>query len=155
MAKFRIQNYASEIIQTHLKKLKDKEKTMNDKSTVFEDKRSRSRINIYLNVLVHNQRNKVLTLSKNISLKGILCHPCSLLLKGDNLRIGEFCKVEINLSPKIIIDFYGRIIRNDYTGMALDFLEMNAESFSHLLKLIRMNSLQPEKIDQELQNPAF
>ncbi len=85
----------------------------------------------------------------NISLKGLLAEAEA------TLKPGTVGLVRIELSPDALIKVDGRIIRSDATGLAIDFLGMEPESFMHLRNLVRYNAPDADQIDAELRHPAF
>lgn len=85
----------------------------------------------------------------NISLKGLLAVPEALV------KTGATGLLRITLSPQAVIEIESRIIRSDATGVAIDFLPMEPESFLHLRNLVRYNAPDADQIDAELKHPAF
>jgi hypothetical protein len=85
----------------------------------------------------------------NISLKGMLAEPAPAM------RGGTSGVVQIRLASDAVIEIECRVIRSDATGVAIDFLPMEGESFYHLRNLVRYNAPDADQIDDELAKPAF
>jgi PilZ domain. len=85
----------------------------------------------------------------NISLKGLLAVP------EDNVKTGSTGVVRITLAKDAVIMIECRVIRSDATGVAIDFLPMDEQSFFHLRNLVRYNAPDADQIDAELKHPAF
>jgi len=119
-----------------------------DEQQLHEDKRKRTRVDIQLNAVIQCTNQEIQTQTQNISLKGILC-----LLHS--LQEGKVCEVIIWLSEEEYIQVQGEVVRTSQEGTAIDFIKMSSESFSHLYNLVRLNSQDPDKLDEELKYPAF
>ena len=114
-----------------------------------KDQRRRTRISIQLTVHVRVNHEDVAVTSKNLSLKGLLCSPDSRLPQG------EPCQVILQLVPNLRLVIQGRIIRSNPHETAIDFLAMDAESFTHLKRIIEYNTGDADRISEELLRPAF
>lgn len=88
-------------------------------------------------------------LISNISLKGLLA------VAEAQVKTGEQGLLRITLSPEAVIEIESRVIRSDATGVAIDFMPMEPESFLHLRNLVRYNAPDADQIDAELKHPAF
>ena len=67
-------------------------------------------------------------------------------------REGTFCEVEIVLveAPKpVIIEARGSIVRSKPGTLAVQFSEVDVDSYEHLRQLILNNSEDPERVEQE------
>ena len=113
------------------------------------EKRRRSRVDISLEVYVYLEGERISTLTRNISLKGILCTQ----IKG--VQPGQNCQVHLELPSEISMNFMGRVVWSDSRGTAIDFLEMDSESFGHLYNLVRLYAEDADAIEKELLTPAF
>jgi hypothetical protein len=71
------------------------------------------------------------------------------------LRENQCCQVSISLAPDIRAVIKGRVVRAGETGVAIDFLATDPESFYHLKKIVEYHSRQPEEVGRELLAPAF
>jgi hypothetical protein len=90
----------------------------------------------------------------NLSLKGCLLHNT----EGFSLDVGREVAVAIHLelqSPELDVRVKGRVIRADETTVAVDFSEVELDSFRHLFGLVQYNASEPENIEQELAVSAF
>jgi hypothetical protein len=90
----------------------------------------------------------------NLSLKGGLFNGP----KERFPKIGTEVAITIHLepeSPELDVQLKGRVVRIDKPIVAVDFFEVELDSFRHLLGLVQYNTLEPERIEQELSVPAF
>lgn len=113
------------------------------------DQRRRSRVKAAFLVELARQGVYVTAETLNISLKGILCS----YIPG--FAIEDECSVHLRLSEEIEIVVKGRVVRSDKDGIAIDFMQMDDDSFTHLRKIVQYNSLDADTIDGELTLPAF
>jgi hypothetical protein len=114
------------------------------------NRRRRSRVDTHIAASFTTPDGKeVRLLVCNISLKGLLAVPEA------QVQTGASGILRITLSPQAVIEIESRIIRSDSTGVAVDFLPMEAESFLHLRNLVRYNAPDADQIDAELKHPAF
>jgi hypothetical protein len=90
----------------------------------------------------------------NLSLKGCLLEN----MEAHSLEVGQEVAVTIHLelqAPELDVRVKGRIVRADQSTVAVDFSEVELESFRHLFGLVQYNAPEPEAIGQELSIPAF
>jgi hypothetical protein len=90
----------------------------------------------------------------NLSLKGCLVAGA----ESTPALVGEGVSVVIHLdpdSPELDVRVRGRVVRQDADGMAVDFTEVELESFRHLFRLVQYNAPDPDNIEQELSHSAF
>jgi hypothetical protein len=111
-------------------------------------RRSRVELNLPAGFLRRGGTN-VPILICNISLKGLLAMPEAAI------RTGETGQVRIALAQDAHIAIDSKVIRSDATGVAIDFMPMDEQSFLHLRNLVRYNAPDADRIDEELQRPAF
>ncbi|MBA4356459.1 MAG: PilZ domain-containing protein [Humidesulfovibrio sp.] len=115
-----------------------------------ENRRRRSRVTTHFKAtFTRPGAEPVPLVTQNISLKGLLAEPASQI-KGHDLG-----QVRIALASDALIAIECRVIRSDRTGVAIDFLPMDEESFFHLRNLVRYNAPDADQIDSELKTPAF
>ncbi len=115
-----------------------------------DDMRSRTRVRTALEATVSSGTAHTYTLAvRNISLKGMLCDP------APDLGAPRACAVLLRLAPDAALHIGARVVRNDASGLALDFEEMDEESFFHLRNIVRYHAGDADAIDQELAHPAF
>jgi hypothetical protein len=90
----------------------------------------------------------------NLSLKGCLLGRPS----GLPPEAGQEVAVRIHLdvdSPDLDVQVHARVVRQDRGGIAVDFTEVELESFRHLFRLVQYNAPDPEFIEEELSTSAF
>lgn len=79
--------------------------------------------------------------------------------KGALPEPGTACHVAIVLRAfdhRLPIEAAGRIIRSDPGSLAMEFVELDLDSYQHLRQLILNNTDEPEKAEQEfLSNPGI
>ncbi|WP_291326092.1 PilZ domain-containing protein [Desulfovibrio sp. UCD-KL4C] len=114
-----------------------------------QNKRRRTRIEVEFTAQLNKSGLSVMVETQNLSMKGILCN------RVEGFAVGTLCEVSILLSKEIEIHVEGKVVRSDETGLAVDFLVMSEESFTHLHKLVQYNSTDADAIDSELISPAF
>jgi hypothetical protein len=114
-----------------------------------EEKRRRSRVCAQFEAYVYIDGEKIPVSTQNISMKGALFCP------ELRLAVGRDCSVVFNLSKDVNVRLKGSVVRSDAEGMAIDFESMDEGAFFHLRNMVRYSSPDADKIDQELQVPAF
>jgi hypothetical protein len=90
----------------------------------------------------------------NLSLKGCLLRKT----EDHSLGVGQEVAVTIHLelqTPELDVRIKGRIVRADGTSVAVEFSEVELDSFRHLFGLVQYNALEPEDIEHELAVSAF
>jgi c-di-GMP-binding flagellar brake protein YcgR len=90
----------------------------------------------------------------NLSLKGCLV----ISPEASAAPLGEGVSVIIHLEPDVPdldVHVQGQVVRRDATGVAVDFTEVELESFRHLFRLVQYNASDPESIEVELSRSAF
>jgi hypothetical protein len=109
------------------------------------ERRRRSRVQSHFEVAFSWPGFESTTLHmENVSLKGMLAAP------NEEISTNDRGVLRIVLSESAIIETECRIIRSDTTGVAIEFLPMDPESFLHLRKLVRYNAPDADLIDEEL-----
>lgn len=91
---------------------------------------------------------------ENLSLKGCLVGAP----EGDTAPEGGDVAVVIHLepdTPELDVRVQGRVVRADGRGVAVDFTEIELESFRHLFRLVQYNAPDPDEIEDELGTSAF
>ncbi|EHJ47098.1 type IV pilus assembly PilZ [Solidesulfovibrio carbinoliphilus subsp. oakridgensis] len=114
-----------------------------------EDKRRRSRVCAQFDAYVYIDGEKIPVSTQNISMKGALFCP------EPRLAAGRECTVVFSLAKDIKVRLKGTIVRSSHDGMAIDFESMDESAFFHLRNMVRYSAEDADKIDQELQIPAF
>ena len=110
------------------------------------DKRRRTRIEADFEAYVTVGDVVVPVATRNISLKGALLEGC------DECLVGTSCELNIPLAPNIRIVIEGDVIRAEDNEIAMIFREMDDLSFASLHRLVQLNALDPDAIDDELKD---
>jgi hypothetical protein len=114
-----------------------------------EEKRRRSRVWAQFDAYVYIDGEKIPVCTQNLSMKGALfCHE-------SRLAAGQDCTLVFTLAKDIQVRLKGRVVRSDDEGLAVDFESMDEQAFFHLRNMVRYSSEDADKIDEELQMPAF
>ena len=91
---------------------------------------------------------------RDVSLKGAYVRP----EPGEAPPLGAGVTLTIRLEPgdpDLDVEVRARVVRTEPGGLALDFVEVPAEGFPHLLRLVQYNAPDPGEIEQEVTRPAF
>jgi len=114
------------------------------------DHRSRSRVPVRFEATVSWQGLTVPVVSRNISLRGMLCEaPLGL-----GMRAGDACTVRLTLAADVVLGIAARAVRAAGGTLALAFEEMDPATFAHLRNLVRYAASDPDAIDAELAGPC-
>jgi len=94
---------------------------------MLQERRKRQRVSVHFDVDILFDKEIIQVQILNISLTGILCtsHPL--------FRKNAPCKVRISLSDNQQITINSQILRIGEQGTAISFVEMDEESFVHLM----------------------
>jgi hypothetical protein len=114
-----------------------------------QEQRRRTRVPIQLEATLMVADQEMAVKSQNLSLKGLLC------TVDRPLHPGQRCLVKLKLTPGVQVLVQGEVLRAGGEGMAIDFLEMDEQSFVHLKKIVEYNAGDADLIDDELVKPAF
>jgi hypothetical protein len=98
---------------------------------------------------VYIDGEKIPVSTQNLSLKGALFCP------EPRLAGGRECTVVFTLAKDIKVRLKADIVRSDAEGVAIDFESMDESAFFHLRNMVRYSAPDADKIDKELQVPAF
>lgn len=85
--------------------------------------------------------------TENLSVKGIS------VLGITGHKLGETCDLSLALSGStshLRLTMKGKVVRVDADRIALNFIEIDLDSFYHLKNIIYYNSNDPDTIEQEL-----
>ncbi|MFH1091513.1 MAG: PilZ domain-containing protein [Pseudomonadota bacterium] len=120
----------------------------------MDDNRKRKRVNFRTRVHLKDGDRQMTGLpSRDLSLKGLYIET------GENLALDTEVEIYLELSgasPDLELHMKGRVVRQDPGGLAVDFVEVDLDSFSHLRNIVLYNSEDPAEVDQELvSKPAF
>ncbi|MFP4083919.1 MAG: PilZ domain-containing protein [Desulfonatronovibrio sp.] len=113
------------------------------------DKRRRTRVNVKMPVIICQGKTRVASMTRDISLKGLLADPRPELIEG------RPCTLSIFLHSGITINLDAFVAMNSARGAAFDFVKMDEDSFYHLHNLVKLHSKLPDQVDNELTKPAF
>lgn len=114
-----------------------------------EEKRRRSRVCAQFDAYAYVEGEKIPLTTHNISMKGALFGPESRLAKGQD------CTLVFTLSKDVQVRLKGRVVRAGDDGTAVDFESMDEQAFFHLRNMVRYSAMDADRIDDELQLPAF
>ncbi len=114
-----------------------------------DEKRRRSRVRAHFDASIYFDGEKIPAVTRNISMKGALFGPEPRLAEGRD------CTVVFDLAKDIKVRLKGRIVRVSDEGTAVDFESMDESAFFHLRNMVRYSAQDADKIDRELQTPAF
>lgn len=91
--------------------------------------------------------------SRDVSLKGLF------VCTDEKLSPGEPVDIQLHLSgstSSLALSMKGRVARVEPDGLALDFTEIDIDSFYHLRNLVAYNTGDPNSVDAEVSTkPAF
>jgi hypothetical protein len=104
---------------------------------MVQERRTRQRVSVHFDVVIVLDTEIIQVQVLNISLTGILCtsHPL--------FRKDAPCKVRISLSDSQQVTINSKILRIGEQGTAISFVEMDEESFVHLMWCSTLRVTQP------------
>ena len=108
-----------------------------------------SRVCAQFDAYIYLEGEKIPLCTQNISMKGALFSP------EPRMAGGQDCTLVFSLSKDINVRIKSRIVRSSDEGLAVDFESMDEGAFFHLRNMVRYSAQNADKIDQELQVPAF
>ncbi|MFH1077403.1 MAG: PilZ domain-containing protein [Pseudomonadota bacterium] len=118
-----------------------------------EEKRKRLRVPFQIDVELHTKNHKIIKVTlDNISLKGVFVET------QENITEGEECLVVMTLQSASDIpplEIKARVARATPSGVGLNFLEMEPETFVHLRNIIAYNYGDADKVDDEIFDDTF
>lgn len=111
----------------------------------MNERRHFDRIPFGTTVYVRQERSEWVGSLEDISMRGVLVRAT---LKGVNTA--DLCELIIPLGDELILDFRGEIVHcvGDQTGFR--FVEQDPATFSHLLRLLELNTGNPDRVEREL-----
>ncbi|MBF0109512.1 MAG: PilZ domain-containing protein [Magnetococcales bacterium] len=117
---------------------------MNDKNRENQERRHFSRVHFHHEIILFNQdRHSFKGAFSDISLRGMLFQGNLLPRMGDrvqgDLSLGD---IHLQIQGKVVHSSPGR-------GAAIQFQDIELESFSHLRRLVSLNLGDSETIDKE------
>jgi hypothetical protein len=114
-----------------------------------QDKRKRSRAPVRFDVGIVVRGKRIQARIINISLTGILC------TTDHRFQKDEACTAVISLSDDLKITVDAKIIRVGKEETAISFVAMDEDSFSHLRKVVQLNTGDADRIEKEFRQRAF
>ncbi len=129
-------------------------KTLKEATAMKDEQRSRKRVRFQTSVTLEGGGKVLERLeSRDISLKGLF------VATGERLPADTLVAITLHLagaSSTLNLNIKGRVARIVPEGMAIDFVEIDLDSFYHLRNIISYNSGDPNDVDSELATkPAF
>jgi hypothetical protein len=85
--------------------------------------------------------------TRDVCMKGIF------VFSDQRLPVGSRCRIVLRMGDPpsdIHMEADGAVVREEPEGFAVEFAEMDLESFHHLRNLVLYNSSDPERADREL-----
>lgn len=107
---------------------------------------SRIRFNMAAELTV-NERNYFFSQVDNLSVGGCLFEPV------EEIQTGAPCRLWLPLEPadpKLGVEVFGEISRCGGGTVSVRFTRIDPESLFHLQNIIRYNSVDPERIEEEI-----
>jgi hypothetical protein len=111
---------------------------------VYEDKRRHQRVRAGYRAAISVEGLEIPVSTINLSLKGMLC------TTDVRLKVGQHCRVRLQLGRDVRITIEARVLRMDDAGVGLAFEGLDEESFLHLHRLVQLNFGDGDAISQEL-----
>ena len=68
---------------------------------------------------------------------------------------GSACMMQLRLQEDLCLNIEGTLLRVEGDEAVVSFLSMDEETFYHLKRLVQLNASDADRIDQEIQKPAF
>ncbi len=110
------------------------------------EKRKTSRILFDAEATVKAGETEIRGKIDNLSMKGMFLNTREVLPDHDQLRITILLS---GSSSALTISLKGRAVRRENTGIAVEFSEMDLDSFMHLKKVVQYNSDNADEIVEE------
>jgi len=63
--------------------------------------------------------------------------------------------MQLRLQEDLCLNIEGTLLRVEGDEAVVSFLSMDEETFYHLKRLVQLNASDADRIDQEIQKPAF
>jgi PilZ domain len=108
------------------------------------ENRKHSRVSFPAQAIVKTANGTISGTIENLSMKGMFLHTQHRVTGGDPLEI------TIPLSgSQISIHLMGKPIRCTDAGIAIEFIEVDLDSFTHFKNIVSYNSDDPDNIEEE------
>lgn len=112
----------------------------------MSDRRRRTRVQSRFAGVVYCGGEDIPVATEDLSLKGALCESVDYAV--DHVE-GEACIMRVVLSDSAVIEVSGKIVRARGNDLAIDFENMDPDSYAHLRNVVRMLSEDADLIDEE------
>ena len=112
------------------------------------EKRSFDRITFQTKAIVRSKDATVIGIVENLSLDGIF------LKTPEKLNLNRIVKIELLItgtSSQLSILLDGKIMRHENVGMAIQFRDIDMDTFFHLKNIISYNTNQLGTLEEEFQ----
>jgi hypothetical protein len=110
------------------------------------ERRENRRVPFQVMATVQTGQTSIKGMVDNLSMKGMF------LTAGETLSGGGPLEISILLSGSSTVcsvELKGRVVRQTAAGVAIEFLEMDLDSFTHLRHIIALNSDDPDAAYEE------
>jgi len=109
------------------------------------DKRKKQRVDFKTKITLKTDQSElnIEGSSKDLSLKGIFIHT------NEDIALNTKCDIEIYLTgmtEKFVLNMQGITIRQEDNGIAVEFISMDLDSYTHLKNILRYNTANPDDI---------
>lgn len=109
------------------------------------DKRKKQRVDFKTKISLKTDQSElnIEGSSKDLSLKGIF------IQTNQNIALNTKCDIEIYLTgmtEKFVLNMQGITIRQEDNGIAVEFISMDLDSYTHLKNILRYNTQNPDDI---------
>lgn len=111
----------------------------------MNERRHFDRIPFGTTVYLRQERSEWVGALEDISMRGVLVRA---LLKGVDEQ--DLCELIIPLGDELILDFRGEIVHREGELVGFRFVEQDPATFSHLLRLLELNTGNPDRVEREL-----
>jgi hypothetical protein len=112
-----------------------------------KNKRDFTRANVHIEAEIITKNALIRGFVGDVSLKGVL------LLCDDQLPAGMECIVHLLLgghkSSRLCVEMKGVVIRNLGNGIAVEFSEIDFDSYCHIKSLVTLNTADIEQVENE------
>ena len=114
-----------------------------------EERRKRTRVPVGFEMAVVAAGKTIAVKTTDISLTGVR-------FQGElPIAPGAACVMQLRLQENLCLNIKGTLLRVEGDEMVVSFLSMDEETFYHLKRLVQLNASDADRIDQEIQKPAF
>lgn len=109
------------------------------------DKRTKQRVDFKTKITLKTDRSEfnIEGSSKDLSLKGMFINTY------EDITLNTNCKIEVYLTgmmEEFTLHMQGSVIRKEDNGIAVKFISMDLDSYTHLKNILRYNTGNPDDI---------